>query len=246
MKAYYLDIGNTSLKLAEPTEHGWNVLLHQRHAKHFDKFPAMLREGEAEGFGTIYLSSVRKDITKKVKDAVPTLAIHELSTSQIPERMMNYSTIQTLGMDRFLACLGAHHFINKSVIVIDTGSACTVDFMDGSGIYQGGVIMPGIEIIEKSMKRYLPELPDVQAKIPCQWPGKSTQASIQWGVYGSFKAAIETWVQKYHRMDGHADIFITGGSSTKIKQLLMPETELVYKPDLHFDGMKIFVEEILN
>jgi type III pantothenate kinase len=246
MKAYYLDIGNTSLRLAVPTENSWIVLWHQRHGDSFDKFLAMLSERSGDESYMIYVSSVRKDITRKLQESAPEVIIRELSTKQVPGHLLNYSTVQTLGIDRFLGCLGAHHKEETSVVVIDTGSACTVDFMDDAGVYQGGVIMPGIDILKKSMRRYLPELPDIQTNIPDVWPGKSTQESLQWGLNGAFKAAIEHWVHKYQMADKNAQVFITGGNSADVKKLLMPDTKLNHHPELHFEGMKVFVEEILS
>ena len=244
MNALYLDIGNTSLKLAVPEEDGWKVLWHQRFENDFIAFTDLLKESSVKGTGIIYTSSVRKDITRKIEEAVPGLNIQVLSTMQIPEHLINYSTIQTLGLDRYLGCLGAFSISNKGgVIVIDTGSACTVDFMNKNGVYQGGVIMPGIDILKKSIKRYLPELPDVDSLIPENWPGKSTQDSLRLGVNGMFSTAIESWVEKFKTMDGNAAVFITGGNSKEV-QLLLTNTECTHHVNLQFEGMKVFVEEM--
>ncbi len=246
MKAYYLDIGNTSLKLATPAENRWKVLLHQRYNDNIDSFLTFVRQKTGGESNIMYVSSVRKDITKKLRAEAPDLNVEILSTSQIPGRLLNYTTVQTLGMDRFLGCMGAHHKKEKGVVVIDTGSACTVDYMDNEGVYQGGIIMPGIDILKKSMRRYLPELPEVSANIPENWPGKSTQECLKWGVHGMVKAAIEKWIHKYRAIDGEADVFITGGNSAYLQKLLMPDIELIHGPELHFDGMIFFVENILS
>jgi len=244
MNALYLDIGNTSLKLAVPEEDGWKVLWHQRFENDFVSFIDLLNESSDSEKNVVYTSSVRKDITRKVEEAVPGLHIQVLSASQIPKQFINYSTIHTLGLDRFLGCLGAFKVSNKSgVIVIDTGSACTVDFMDKDGIYQGGVIMPGMDILKKSIRRYLPELPDVDSTVPDTWPGKSTQDSLRLGVNGMFGLAIESWIGKFQMMDDNAVVFITGGNSMEI-QLLLNDTECTHHVNLQFEGMKEFVEKM--
>jgi len=244
MDALYLDIGNTSLKLAVPEEDGWKVLWHQRFENDIETFSELLKKSFDSGTGVVYTSSVRKDITRKVEEATPGLNIQVLTTSQIPEQFINYSTIHTLGLDRFLGCLGAYKLSNKcGVVVIDTGSACTVDFMDKDGIYQGGVIMPGMDILKKSIRRYLPELPDVDSTMPDTWPGKSTQDSLRLGVNGMFSTAIESWIVKFKSMDDDAAIFITGGNSREI-QLLLTEMECTHHENLQFEGMKVFVENM--
>lgn len=244
MDALYLDIGNTTLKLASPDKRGWNILWSQRLGVNFESFITLLNEHKEKGGGVIYMSSVRKDITLKIKTAASDIDIQVLSPSQIPKTRIHYSTTQTLGLDRFLVCLGAFHLSKRSsVIVIDTGSACTVDFMDKRGTFQGGVIMPGIEILRKSIQRYLPELPQVDAKLPADWPGKSTKESLQWGVYGMFSGAIKNWIRKYRSMDRDAKVFITGGNSEDLQELLA-DTQIVRNRYLQFEGMKIFAEEV--
>src|SRR6056297_4057538 len=79
MDALYLDIGNTSLKLAVPEEDGWKVLWHQRFENDFIAFTDLLKESSVKGTGIIYTSSVRKDITRKIEEAVPGLNIQVLS-----------------------------------------------------------------------------------------------------------------------------------------------------------------------
>lgn len=244
MNALYLDIGNTSLKLASQGEAGWEVLWHEPLGVNLGSFVDLINRHAEDGMNVIYTSSVRKDITRKIREAAPDINFQVLSASQIPDYKINYSTVQTLGLDRFLGCLGAFHISNNhAVIVIDTGSACTVDFMDESGVYQGGVIMPGLDLLKKSIRRYLPELPDVDSVIPENWPGKSTQDSLRWGVNGMFRAAIESWIVKFKELDGDARIFITGGNSSDLKRLLA-NTEYIRHANLLFEGMKIFVDKI--
>jgi type III pantothenate kinase len=242
MNALYLDIGNTSLKLGKPGKGGWKVQWHQHIDTDFEQFIRTLTDNAAGGM--VYISSVRKDITQKVLNAAPDLHTELLTVSQIPSRFINYSTVQTLGLDRFLSSLGAFHKSGrKSVIVIDTGSACTVDFMDHNGVYQGGVIMPGIEILKKTIRIHLPELPEIEPFIPNSWPGKSTQDSLRWGVNGMFAAAIENWIGKYRTSDKVAEIYLTGGNAADVKSLLT-ETEITLSSHLQFEGMKMFAEMV--
>jgi type III pantothenate kinase len=244
MNALYLDIGNTSLKLASPGEAGWEVLWHEPFGVNFESFVALINRHAEGGMSVIHISSVRKDITRKIREAAPGIDFQVLSATQIPDHKINYSTVQTLGLDRFLGCLGAYHISNNhAVIVIDTGSACTVDFMDDSGVYQGGVIMPGLDLLKKSIRRYLPELPAVDSIIPENWPGKSTQDSLRWGVNGMLRAAIESWIVKFKELDGNARTFLTGGNSSDLQRLLA-NTECIRHANLQFEGMKIFVDEI--
>jgi type III pantothenate kinase len=96
-----------------------------------------------------------------------------------------------------LVCLAAWKETGgEDVIVIDAGSACTVDLMTKKGVFKGGIIMPGIQIIKHSMRTRLPELPEVPDSIPNEWPGKSTAECIAWGVNGGFLLAIRGFIER--------------------------------------------------
>lgn len=216
---------------------------HKHFEKNVDSFAKLLRELTDENKKIMYISSVRKDITRRVMEAAPGMNFQILSTSGVPTQLINYSTVDTLGIDRFLVCYGAFHISKgNAVIVIDTGSACTVDFMDETGVYQGGVIMPGLEILNQSVRRYLPELPGVDTNIPGSWPGKSTKDSLRWGINGMFSLAIERWISKFKALNEDAVIFITGGNAGTVQQL-PGVPDCIHDANLLFEGMKIMVEK---
>ena len=50
----------------------------------------------------------------------------------------------TLGVDRWLACLAAHRTYQQDVLVIDAGTAITIDIVTSNGIHLGGYIIPGM------------------------------------------------------------------------------------------------------
>ncbi len=155
--------------------------------------------------------------------------------------MLDYKTPQTLGLDRFLVCLAAWKESDKeNVIVIDAGSACTVDLMSDEGIFKGGIIMPGLQILKDSMKDRLPELPEAPDSIPEEWPGKSTVECIEWGVNGGFLLAIKGFIERYKTCVSDPKIYVTGGNGRQIVNWMRDEQTLIYRKDLIWHGLEEF------
>lgn len=236
MNSLYLDVGNSFLKLAKRKSSSWKVLFDGELGQLADLYE-MIHSRETQE--KIILSSVRKDITKALRENLSGHVIQEFTTSDIPSYMLDYKTPETFGLDRFLVCLAAwKESFEKDVIVIDAGSACTVDFMKENGIYSGGVIMPGFQLIKKTMENYLPELPEVSNSIPDQWPGKSTMECIEWGANGGFVMAIRGFIQKYREISDNPIIYVTGGNAKQIIEWMGDEVKLHHKKNLLWDGLE--------
>ncbi|MEX0995109.1 MAG: type III pantothenate kinase, partial [Balneolaceae bacterium] len=140
----------------------------------------------------------------------------------------------------YLTCLGASFQTSRPVVVIDAGSACTVDFMTEDGVYIGGVIMPGLDAIIEAARRNLPSLPKSDYQLPDSWPGTSTLDSLRWGTTGAFWAAIQSYLGKFEVRFGKYDLFVTGGGADVIRQLARAEGDykLKIRPNLIFEGME--------
>src|SRR5690625_7503237 len=114
-------------------------------------------------------------------------------------------------MDRYLACFGAVMSSGCGVIVIDGGTACTVDFMSIGGVFHGGAILPGLTVTEHHFKQSLPELPLPQSEIPSQWSGKTTGACIPWWPSGGFRAAMQQFIDLIlNRLHDALELLVAG------------------------------------
>lgn len=224
------------MKLAERNGTDWQVLFDGELNRIIDLSSIIKSRKKRE---KIIISSVRKDVTKTLRQTLSDHVIQEFTTSDIPAKMLDYKTPRTLGLDRFLVSLAAWKDSGKkNVIVIDAGSACTVDFMTKSGVYRGGIIMPGLQILKQTMKNKLPELPQASDSIPDHWPGKSTIECIEWGVNGGFVMAIQGFIQKYRSMAGKPEIYITGGNAKQIIDWMKAEENLHHNKNLLWDGLE--------
>lgn len=240
MKTYYLDIGNSYLKLAERKETGWAILC-QNHTASTDMILDCIPE-EAGDF-RIITSSVRSQITGALEKQLQPGRLITITTEQIPDTSLDYDTPHTLGIDRFLACLGASAETGRDVVVVDAGTACTIDLMTSDKVYRGGVIMPGLKVYHQAVETFIPELPKIPREIPDNWPGKSTAESMQWGVNGTFFQSVAFFIEKHLKEAGEAYIFITGGDGPVLKKYLENSSMQVNsRPFLVFEGMRVFSE----
>lgn len=231
-KIGFLDIGNSSIKLGIRKEEHWEI---QTFVLPNELIVVLL----SKGIEYLIVSNVRPSI-----DWLEILSEHfsiaVLETDDIPSNRLRYATPETLGMDRYLACLGAWSLFQTSVVVMDAGSACTIDFMDEDGVYHGGVIMPGIQTLLGVFHKSAPGLPRFDFSIPHIFPGSSSQDSLQWGLSQLFLDGVNSNLNRFDDQIGKYQLVVTGGDAGILSEVL--NRELIVQPDLIFIGMEAFLE----
>jgi type III pantothenate kinase len=133
---------------------------------------------------------------------------------------------ERVGIDRLLGALAANRLRRRDcgAIVVDLGTAITVDFLSADGAFEGGAILPGIAMSARALAEQTDALPQTAFALLEQPPapfGKSTVAAIESGLYWGAVGAIREIATKMSLgLDGPADIFITGGASAYLTELL--------------------------
>jgi type III pantothenate kinase len=94
-----------------------------------------------------------------------------------------------LGTDRWAALIGARAARQGATLVIVAGTATTVDMLDAKGVFQGGIIIPGIALMRESLSRGTAQLPDVAGEYS-RFPA-STEEAIASGTLLATLGAIE-------------------------------------------------------
>lgn len=149
-----------------------------------------------------------------------------------------YQKPQELGVDRWLGLIGARTMSRLPVCVVDCGSAVSIDVMDANGMHQGGVIIPGYEMMLSSLKRGT-AIPGFQEACKSyRLLGKSTSECIHYGCANTIAAIIDRVMQTGSRLQR---LFITGGNAAIITPLL--EHPSMLAPDLVFRGMLQYVRD---
>jgi type III pantothenate kinase len=141
------------------------------------------------------------------------------------------------GLDRLLCAAAAYARVRQACIVIDAGTAVTVDFVDGVGTFQGGAIAPGMRAQFAALHTSTDALPQVAPEEPePEAFGKNTVEAMRQGVYWGIRGLVQKLVERYSEAFGAFPMVIaTGGDA----ELLFSNDELVNHvvPDLALYGI---------
>ena len=145
----------------------------------------------------------------------------------------------TPGQDRLLNALGAFDALNQACVIVDAGTALTVDFVDGEGVFQGGAIAPGAGLMLRALHAHTAALPDVPLARPdlAQAFGKNTAESIRAGVFFMLRGGVRALVERYaEAYEAYPPVIATGGDAA----LLFEDDELIDRvvPDLTLRGVE--------
>jgi type III pantothenate kinase len=148
----------------------------------------------------------------------------------------------TVGHDRLLAALGAFARSRQACIVIDAGTAVTVDFVDGEGTFHGGAIAPGLRMMRDSLHEHTAALPAAEISpkhlhSAGEPPfGKTTVEAINLGVTASVVGLTHLLIDRYAEFyAAYPRVVATGGDAP----MLFEHDQLVEHivPDLVLVGM---------
>jgi len=233
-KTLFVDIGNTKVKVGQKDEGKWKYHIYND-AK--EAAQSINRKGGNES--EVIIGSVRNSNKEKFIEHLETKRVRLLSIDDVNRNKLDYDSPDTLGLDRYLACLGARSHSDRGVVVVDAGTACTIDYMDAQDIFRGGVITPGFKTIMQHFRESAPELPEVEARLPEHFPGRSTSESLQWGQVGFFIDGILTMLEAYEQKYPGFELYLTGGDAETLFRLL--ETEGHVDPHLVMEGMESLI-----
>ena len=140
-----------------------------------------------------------------------------------------YAQPEKLGIDRWLALIAAHHIYPGFTCVVDCGTAITIDVLTFDGVHRGGVIVPGLRLMQQVLATNTADLEFNQQAHQIAL-AQHTDAGIANGVLAAAVGSIETICQK---LDGEFQLLMTGGDADVIASALsIPSTidaELVLK-----------------
>jgi len=154
----------------------------------------------------------------------------------------SYVTPDRLGVDRWVAMIGAFAEFGGSVCIVDAGTAITVDSLDESGRHLGGVIAPGYRLMLGSLASGTSDL-DPNAAPPEALAGDifatDTLPAIQRGAAYAMAALVDRAVTEAEKsFSSGSHVILTGGDAGMIQPLLEHDSKLV--ADLILRGLAVF------
>ena len=141
------------------------------------------------------------------------------------------------GVDRLLNAAAAYETVKQACIIVDAGTAVTVDFVDGEGTFHGGAIAPGGTLQLRALHEHAAALPDLKFNAPNDEAfGRSTSQAMLQGVYHGIRGMIWRLVEQYAEAYGaYPMVIATGGDA----EVLFARDELIDRivPDLTLMGI---------
>ena len=153
----------------------------------------------------------------------------------VPHR---YHPPESLGFDRRCCLLAAAtDFPGQDSIVIDMGTAITIDLLAG-GHFRGGRILPGIAMSLRGLHEGTALLPEVALNIPAEMLGNDTSSAIQAGVIHLFADALRGAITDYRQYSPQAQILITGGDAESWQSGIVGS---LHRPHLLLRGFYLWI-----
>lgn len=159
----------------------------------------------------------------------------------------NYNYPGEIGADRIANSVAAVEIYGSPAIVLDFGTATTFDVISSNGIYEGGIIAPGIEISSEALFTYAAKLSKVDLSWPEKVVGKNTYDGIRSGILFGFLGQADFIIEKIisEMKKIHADfdpkIIATGGLAILMKG--KSRFSQIHDPDLTLKGLKILIDK---
>ena len=149
------------------------------------------------------------------------------------------------GIDRLLNAAAAYDHLQEACIIIDAGSAVTIDFVDGEGTYHGGAIAPGATMQLQALHEHAAGLPELPFARPDAHPfGRSTSQAMLQGVFHGIRGMVQRLVEQYAEYyTAFPRVIATGGDA----QLLFETEGLIDNivPELTLLGIQVTARHAL-
>lgn len=151
-----------------------------------------------------------------------------------------YEMPERLGVDRWLAIVGAYQCAQQACLVLDLGTAVTADFVDASGRHLGGFIGPGIELMRSQLQQHTRR---IRYQAPqtlnegCHLPGRNTVEAVERGCVWMLQGFVQTQYRMAVELLGEDfQVFFTGGDAALVVEHF---TDAQWVDDLVFKGLEI-------
>ncbi len=248
-----IDIGNSRLK--------WRLQKHQgevlaRGVESLadliveDCFKQWLALGLKGDEGVIFYASVAHDsINTSLQESALQHAVscqRFFSQPQWRDLINSYQQPLHLGVDRWLAMVAVRNRYQGSACVIDCGSATTVDYITATGLHEGGLIMPGEQLMQQSLLQKTANIalssvggsPNMMGDEPLL--GKDTYSAVRHGVGIMHEANVMRLVTSAQQQN--RQVFLTGGGSQKVAKT----NGVNYLPELVLDGIALLANDFFH
>ena len=149
-----------------------------------------------------------------------------------------YKDPSTYGADRYAALVGAYKSGGGAKIVVDCGTAVTVDAINSSGKHLGGLIIPGVELMCSVLSENASGIPTINSQSAAQYFNATTHDSVVSGSTLCLRHGLHSIIAKIkNEMESDACVYVTGGARDALAEI--NQDRFVVRPDLVLEGLQI-------
>jgi len=141
-----------------------------------------------------------------------------------------------IGEDRLLNAAAAFDVLKQACVVVDAGTAITVDYVDGAGTFHGGAIAPGGQMMLDALHASTAQLPQITLEKPAEAIGHNTVEAMRSAAYHGIRGTVRELVEHYAEYAGaYPTVIATGGDA----ELLFDNFDLIDRivPELTLMGL---------
>jgi type III pantothenate kinase len=151
-----------------------------------------------------------------------------------------------VGADRIANAVAAHEmFPDSSAVIVDFGTAITVDAVSSEGQYLGGAIAPGVDTAASALFSSTAQIRRVQLLAPSSAIGKTTVGAVQSGIMFGTAALVDGLIERVsEELDGDVEVIATGG----LAPVIIEHCKLIkrFDPMLTLNGLRLIFELNIN
>ncbi len=198
----------------------------------------------ADDEGVVALASVNDAVAKPLEARIAGrigVDVSRIGREIAPAISTRLDPTTRTGVDRLLCAAAAYSKLKQACVVIDAGTAVTVDFVDGEGTFHGGVIAAGAQMQLDALHSHTDALPAVTFALPASEPfGRNTEQAMLQGVFFGIRGLVQRMIERYADTLGTFPMVVaTGGDAT----LILENEDFVDRivPDLVLMGIALSV-----
>ena len=150
-----------------------------------------------------------------------------------------------LGSDRIANSIGAYSLYNKNCLIIDFGTATTFDIVRNPGVYEGGVIAPGVKLSILNLSQFTASLPIFNLKANLKVYGKNTKDALNAGFLWGYQGLINNIIKKIKTsFDCNFKIILTGGYSKTFSKFINNNSTI--EPNITIKGIMYIYKNLIK
>ncbi|MFY0649702.1 MAG: type III pantothenate kinase [Methylophilaceae bacterium] len=233
----FIDVGNTKTK--------WCLTSNKGIEKTGSIFNTELIDLSinSEEIETVFISSVNSEnLEKQIVEKIKPLCPH-IYFAKVNKQFLETNYSDELGVDRWLGVLALTEKTKKNAIIIDSGTALTIDLLlieNDSFLHKGGLILPGFHLFNQSLMQNSAAIrlknKDITIDI------NNSDMALLHGFLMSVSGAVEKFIMHHHLNFNEIDIYLTGGDANIIFDSLEEQLQLKYHriENAVIEGLKIY------